>query len=98
MAKTTTTRKLTVDDTARVLRAVRKQLKLTQVFVSKKMGISQGSLSKMETGKAEPSALQWMEFCRVTGIPADALLRDGFSANSLKPAGKAKASKVRARI
>lgn len=84
-------KKISVQDTARVMRAVRKQLKLTQVFVSKKLSVSQGSLSKMETGKAEPSALQWMEFCRMTAIPMDALLRDDFKISSLKPVkGKAR--------
>ncbi|MCM2278183.1 MAG: helix-turn-helix domain-containing protein [Oligoflexia bacterium] len=83
--KIKTTRKITVQDTARILRGVRKQLKLTQVIVSKKMGISQGSLSKMETAKAEPSAIQWMEFCRTTGIPTDALFRDDFNIGALKP-------------
>jgi DNA-binding XRE family transcriptional regulator len=78
-------KKLSVQDTAKVMKAVRKQLKLTQVFVSKKLGVSQGSLSKMETGKAEPSALQWMEFCRMTAIPMDVLLRDDFKIASLKP-------------
>lgn len=78
-------KKLSLQDTARTMKAVRKQLKLTQVFVSKKLAVSQGSLSKMETGKAEPSALQWMEFCRMTGIPMDILLRDDFKIASLKP-------------
>jgi transcriptional regulator with XRE-family HTH domain len=78
-------KKISVQDTAKVIRAVRKQLKLTQIFVSKKLSVSQGSLSKMETGKAEPSALQWMEFCRMTGIPMDILLRDDFKIASLKP-------------
>ncbi|MCM2324194.1 MAG: helix-turn-helix domain-containing protein [Oligoflexia bacterium] len=96
MTKTKTNRRITVQDTARVLRGVRKQLKLTQVVVSKKMGISQGSLSKMETAKAEPSAIQWMEFCRTTGIPTDVLFRDDFNIGALKPLmdkGKKVASK-----
>jgi|GEM_PF-6006709 len=78
-------KKITVNDTARVIRTARKHLKLTQVLVSKKLGVSQGSLSKMETAKAEPSALQWMEFCRMTGVPMDALVRDDFKVTSLKP-------------
>ena len=77
-------KKLTVKDTATMMRSVRKQLKLTQILVSKKLGVSQGSLSKMETAKAEPSALQWLEFCQLTGIPADVLYRKGFKVSSLK--------------
>ncbi len=87
-------KKLTIQDTAKTMRAVRKQLKLTQVFVSKKLAISQGSLSKMETAKAEPSALQWLEFCRMTGIPTDILLRSDFKIASLKPVA-AKGAKLR---
>lgn len=78
-------KRISVQDTARMIRTVRKHLKLTQIFVSKKLGVSQGSLSKMETGKAEPSALQWMEFCRMTGVPMDVLVRDDFKLTSLKP-------------
>lgn len=91
-------KKLSVQDTARTMRAVRKQLKLTQIFVSKKLDVSQGSLSKMETAKAEPSALQWIEFCRMTGIPTDVLLRTDFKISALKPSAKAgKGKSVRAR-
>ena len=79
------TKKITVQDTSKLIRGVRKHLKLTQVLVSKKLGVSQGSLSKMETGKAEPSAIQWVEFCRLTGVPMDALVRDDFKVASLKP-------------
>lgn len=94
MAKNTSARKITPADTARILRSVRKQLRLTQIFVSKKLGVSQGSLSKMETAKAEPSAIQWLEFCRMTGIPADVVFRPEFNVRSLKskPEFKAKAS------
>ncbi len=91
-------KKITVQDTARTMRAVRKQLKLTQVFVSKKLAISQGSLSKRETAKAEPSALQWLEFCRMTGIPTDILTRSDFKIASLKPtAAKGKQRQARVR-
>lgn len=96
VTKITSGKKISVSDIAVLMRGARKQLKLTQVFVSKKLNVSQGSLSKMETAKAEPSALQWLEFCRLTGIPADAMFRSDFKIASLKPAARgAKARKTK---
>ena len=64
-------------EVADVLRSTRKKLGLTQIDLAKVMGISQSALSKMENAKLEPSARQWLEFCRATGIRADVLLSKG---------------------
>ncbi len=52
----------------------RKKLGLTQAFVASQIGISQGALSKMERGLLVPSAIQWLEFCRLAKIQPDSFL------------------------
>lgn len=68
------TGRVSLEEMGRLIRAVRKQRNLTQQFLADRLGISQSALSKIETAKAEPSALQWLEFCDLTGTPADVLL------------------------
>jgi DNA-binding XRE family transcriptional regulator len=53
---------------AAALKTHRKRLGLTQNQVAERLKISQSFLSKLENGKAEPSALQWLEFCEMTQI------------------------------
>jgi transcriptional regulator with XRE-family HTH domain len=59
---------------SKIMRAARKRLGLTQVAVARKMGITQGSLSKLESGQLVASAPQWFTFCEFTGISADSLI------------------------
>ncbi len=49
------------DYTAQILRAIRKYYGTTQIDFSKLLGVRQGTLSKLEAGKLELSALQWIE-------------------------------------
>lgn len=60
--------------TARIIRAARKQLSLTQTEVAAHLGVSQSALSKLENGILVPSAPQWFDFCRMTGISTESLL------------------------
>lgn len=66
---------ISVQDTARVLREVRKKLGFTQNQIASALGVSQGTLSKMEAAKAEPSAIQWLRFCVMTGTAPESLIR-----------------------
>ena len=67
------TKTLTAKDTGRALYLIRKRLGLNQLEVAGILGVSQGAVSKMENAKLEPSAIQWLEFCRRTQVPADVL-------------------------
>jgi transcriptional regulator with XRE-family HTH domain len=40
----------------------------TQVSLAKFLGISQGNLSKIESGALLPDASQWLKFCLKTGL------------------------------
>ena len=79
-------KKISLEEISHVMRTVRRHLDLTQMYVAEKLEISQGSLSKMESGKAEPSALQWFSFCQLTGLPMDVMVRNDFKLDALKPA------------
>ena len=68
--------KITVEDVARVLKTLRKKKNMTQKAVADELGISQSNFSKMENGLLEPSAIQWMIFCQLTGISAELLLQE----------------------
>ncbi len=57
------------------MRTARKRMGLTQIAISKNLGISQGALSKLESAQLVPSAPQWFEFCEMTGIAPDCLSR-----------------------
>ena len=93
MAKSTaSSKKLTLEELSHVMRTVRRHLDLTQMYVAEKLEISQGSLSKMESGKAEPSALQWFAFCQMTGLPMDVLVRNDFKLDALKPVSRGRKS------
>jgi len=57
-----------------LFRAGRKDRGFSQLDVSQALGISQGTLSKLENGVLSPSATLWFDFCSLTGIPSDSLL------------------------
>jgi len=76
--------KITAIKSARILRATRKKLALTQYSVAAILGISQSCYSRMENGKLIPSASDWLEFCVYTKIPSDSLLTGNIE--SLSPA------------
>lgn len=59
---------------AKVMFDARKERGLTQAAVASHIGISQGALSKMERGLLVPSAIQWVEFCRLTKIKIDGFM------------------------
>ena len=56
---------------AKAMLEARKLRGFTQAAVASHIGISQGALSKMERGLLVPSAIQWIEFCRMTKIKID---------------------------
>lgn len=64
----------TAGRTAQIFRAARKRACLTQVEVSKNLGIAQGTLSKLERGLLVPSAQHWFDFCHLTDIPTQSLV------------------------
>lgn len=59
---------------ARLVRATRKQLGLSQESIASKLGLIQSALSRIETGSQMLSAPQWAEFCRFTGISPDSII------------------------
>jgi transcriptional regulator with XRE-family HTH domain len=63
---------LTIQQLTTFMKQLRKKKGVTQVDLSSRLGISQATLSKMENGLAEPTALQWFEFCRLMQIRLDA--------------------------
>ncbi|HAR43381.1 MAG TPA: hypothetical protein DCS07_12250 [Bdellovibrionales bacterium] len=60
-----------------VLRAARKASRLQQVDVARKLGVTQGYLSKLETGQMVPDAILWFHFCDLVNIPYESL-KTGF--------------------
>ena len=56
------------------MRAARKCVGLNQVEIAQRLGISQSALSKLENGLLVPSAPQWFDFCKISGIVADTLV------------------------
>ena len=70
----TSREKKTASVVARNMHGVRKHQELSQKDVAKALCITQSTLSKMEHGKLIPSAVQWHDFCRLTGLAMDSLL------------------------
>ena len=60
---------------AKKMYSVRIEQERSQKDVAKALGITQSTLSKMEHGKLIPSAVQWLDFCRLTRVEADSLLK-----------------------
>ncbi|HLD99336.1 MAG TPA: helix-turn-helix transcriptional regulator [Bdellovibrionota bacterium] len=58
---------------AKVIKTARKHRALTQHNVAEHLGVSQSAVSKMENGLVIPSAIQWYDFCVLTGIRAESL-------------------------
>lgn len=67
----------TVKRTAQLIRAARKQLGFTQIDLSKRLDISQGALSKLESAILIPSAPMWFTFCELTDLPVESF-KTGF--------------------
>ena len=59
---------------------------LTQAQVAQSIGVSQGALSKMERGILVPSAIQWVEFCKLTQTATDQFLEQPGSESDSAPA------------
>jgi transcriptional regulator with XRE-family HTH domain len=68
------TRQVLVQALAKAMFDGRKERGLTQAAVAGHIGISQGALSKMERGLLVPSAIQWVEFCRLTKVRVDGFM------------------------
>jgi transcriptional regulator with XRE-family HTH domain len=68
--------RITVEDVARVLHALRKKKGMTQKAVADELGISQSNFSKMENSLLEPSAIQWMTFCQLMGVSTELILQE----------------------
>lgn len=69
---------------ARVIRAARKMLRLSQAKAAKELGISQAKFSRFESGTMVPSALEWLEFCELTSISPQSILHGNFDQGELK--------------
>lgn len=54
-----------------IIIAARKLRGYTQIELSKKLGISQGLVSKLEKGSLQPSAILWFEVCQSMNIDWD---------------------------
>lgn len=66
---------ITTEDIAAAMRRLRLRKGLPQKAVADALDISQSTLSKMERGVLEPSAIQWMRFCQLIEEPMDIVLR-----------------------
>ena len=51
--------------------AERKVLRISQQELCKKLGITQGLLSKIENEKLIPSVYVWLTFCRIFGLSSE---------------------------
>jgi transcriptional regulator with XRE-family HTH domain len=64
----------------RILLSHRRRLGLSQCEMAKRMLISQSQLSKLENGRADLLASEWVRFCEIAGISLDAIFaREGGS-------------------
>jgi transcriptional regulator with XRE-family HTH domain len=57
---------------ARVFRAVRKQLGRSQSEFARDLSLSQSQVSRLESGVLEPGVRDWLALSQLAGIPADA--------------------------
>ena len=69
-------RKPLTQNIARALKTGRKKLGMSQIEMSKALGISQSSISKLEAAILEPSAIDWIRFCLITSTPPDVFLKE----------------------
>ncbi len=54
-----------------IVRDIRKHRNLNQTEVCKAIGLDQSALSRVESGKQQLTAAQWVLFCRKLRIKAD---------------------------
>jgi DNA-binding XRE family transcriptional regulator len=52
--------------------SARKKMDLTQEAFGKKLGLSQGLISRVEGGIGLPGLVEWIRFCEFTDTPCDA--------------------------
>lgn len=69
---------------AHIIYAARKRLGITQSVVSNKTGITQGTLSKIESGVCSVSAKHWFLLSELLQIPTDSVW-SGFIDRGIKP-------------
>lgn len=60
----TSTENNAIEQIARLMRAVRKSHKITQVEMAERLGVTQATVSKIESGLSMPSLYTWLRFCR----------------------------------
>lgn len=65
----------TISQAAHIVRGVRRYLNLNQEDIAKITNISQSSISKIESGKLEFSALEWVLFCEHFQIHPNSLIK-----------------------
>lgn len=58
----------------RLLQATRKHLGLSQSVIAPQLGLDQGGLSRVESGKQLLTAAQWFKFCTFTGVSLNAVM------------------------
>jgi len=63
---------------ATIFKTTRKLFKLNQSEFAQKLGITQGTVSKLEKGLLGPDAALWYAFCMEFGLYADATYRSGY--------------------
>lgn len=63
---------------ASIFKTTRKLFKLNQSEFARKLGITQGTVSKLEKGLLGPDAALWYAFCMEFGLYADATYRSGY--------------------
>ena len=68
-------RKPLTQNIARALKTGRKKLGMSQIEMSKVLGISQSSISKLEAAILEPSAIDWIRFCQISSTPPDIFMK-----------------------
>lgn len=66
------------EKTARIFRAGRKLYGINQVEMAKTLGITQGTVSKLETAVLAPDAGVWYQFCKHLNLNADLTFSSGF--------------------
>ena len=69
-------RKPLTQNIARALKTGRKKLGMSQIEMSKVLGISQSSISKLEAAILEPSAIDWIRFCQISATPPDVFMKE----------------------
>lgn len=66
------------DITAKIFRTTRKLFSLNQKDFALKLGITQGTVSKLENGTLGPDAFLWYQFCKEFNLHADTTYKSGY--------------------